>query len=251
MAMQLQHIPINDAMENAGECPFCYIERKSEEHVMDFVLGHGASYMEPDIRNMTDLTGFCRPHFKKMFDYGNALGNAWILKTHYMRVIDEMNKEMRNFKPSKGKSLFKKKDNSVNNISNWLDKKEHSCFICDSVSNNFNAYMHTFFDMYKNDSKFRDSIKETKGFCMSHFGTLIKYADNNLSESLLKEFYDVVLPLQKDNMERLLEDVSWFVDKYDYNNKDADWKNSKDAIERGMQKLKGGYPSLPPYVLKR
>ena len=79
MKEQLHTIPISDAMANAGECPFCYIEQKTEEHMMDFVLGHGASYMEADIRDMTDREGFCRAHFKKMFDYGNSLGNAWIL----------------------------------------------------------------------------------------------------------------------------------------------------------------------------
>ena len=41
---------------------------------------------------MTDKAGFCRKKKKKMFDYGNSLGNAWILKTHYRRIIDEMNK---------------------------------------------------------------------------------------------------------------------------------------------------------------
>ena len=81
MKEQLHTIPISDAIANAGECPFCYIEQKTEEHMMDFVLGHGASYMEADIRDMTDREGFCRAHFKKMFDYGNSLGNAWILKT--------------------------------------------------------------------------------------------------------------------------------------------------------------------------
>ena len=37
------------------------------------------------------------------------------------------------------------------------------------------------------------------------------------------------------------------VEKFDYRNKDADWKNSKDAIQRGMQKLWGGYPADPVY----
>ena len=66
MAEQLHTIPISDAMENAGECPFCYIERRVENHSMDYVLGHGASYMEADIRDMTDRQGFCRAHFKKI-----------------------------------------------------------------------------------------------------------------------------------------------------------------------------------------
>ena len=89
MKEQIHTIPISDAFDNAGECPFCYIEKRTEDHVMDFVLGHGASYMEADIRDMTDKEGFCRAHFKKMFDYGNSLGNAWILKTMYMRHIEE------------------------------------------------------------------------------------------------------------------------------------------------------------------
>ena len=87
MKEQIHTIPISDAFNNAGECPFCYIEKRTEDHVMDFVLGHGASYMEADIRDMTDKEGFCRAHFKKMFDYGNSLGNAWILKTMYISLI--------------------------------------------------------------------------------------------------------------------------------------------------------------------
>ena len=78
--MQIQTIPIEEAFANSGECPFCYIERMTENHMMNFVLGPGASYMEPDIRDMTDREGFCRQHFKKMFDYGNALGNARIFR---------------------------------------------------------------------------------------------------------------------------------------------------------------------------
>ena len=147
MKEQIHTIPINDALDNAGECLFCYIERRTEEHVMNFVLGHGASYMEADIREMTDKEGFCRAHFKKMFDYGNSLGNAWILKTHYRRIIDEMNKEFKNFKPGKPakKGLFAKPSASDenNSIVSWIKEKECSCYICNNVQNSFNAYLKT------------------------------------------------------------------------------------------------------------
>ena len=253
MKEQIHTIPISDAMENAGECPFCYIERRTENHTMDFVLGHGASYMEADIREMTDKEGFCRNHFKKMFDYGNALGNAWILKTHYMCILEEMDKEFKNFKPTKAKKsgLFKKDTESTNSISAWIKQKEASCFICSSVDKTFQAYMKTFFTMYKKDASFREQVANTKGFCLSHFSVLCDAADTYLNEKELQDFYQVVLPLMKNNTERVFEDVSWFVEKFDYKNKDADWKNSKDAIQRGMQKIKGGDPTLPPHVLKK
>lgn len=38
MKEQIHTIPISDAFDNAGECPFCYIEKRTEDHVMDFVL---------------------------------------------------------------------------------------------------------------------------------------------------------------------------------------------------------------------
>ena len=67
MKEKLYTIPLNDAFDANTECPFCYIERKIEQDLLDFVLGSGSSYMEADIREMTDKAGFCRMHFQKMF----------------------------------------------------------------------------------------------------------------------------------------------------------------------------------------
>jgi len=255
MKEQIHTIPIQDALDNAGECPFCYIERRTEAHALNYTLGHGASYMEADIRDMTDKEGFCRTHYKKMFDYGNALGNAWILKTHYRRIIDEMNKEFKNFKPGKPakKGLFSKQVNSdnSNSIVSWIQEKEASCFICNMVHNTFDAYLKTFFSMYSKDASLREQFMSDKGVCLSHFAILLEGADKYLKPAELEEFYQKSLPLMTTNMERIYEDVSWFIEKYDYKNKDEDWKNSRDAVQRGMQKLKGYDPSLPPIQLKR
>ena len=90
MKEKLYTIPLNDAVNAGDECPFCYIERNVEQDLMDFVLGSCASYMESDVREDTDREGFCRAHMKKMFDYGNTLGNGWILKTHYKKLLAEM-----------------------------------------------------------------------------------------------------------------------------------------------------------------
>jgi len=46
--------------------------------------------------------------------------------------------------------------------------------------------------------------------------------------------------LMDGNFQRMEEDLVWLSDKFDYMNKDADWKNSKDALQRGMQKLRSG-----------
>ena len=101
MKETLYTIPLNDAVNADDECPFCFIEREVEQDLLDFALGSGSSYMESDVREATDKAGFCREHFKKMFDYGNTLGNGWILKTHYAKMRGEMKEQFAKFAPTK------------------------------------------------------------------------------------------------------------------------------------------------------
>ncbi|MEG0216528.1 MAG: DUF6062 family protein [Hungatella sp.] len=42
-------------------------------------------------------------------------------------------------------------------------------------------------------------------------------------------------------------DIDWLIEKYDYLNAEKDWKNSKDALPRTMQKIVGGYPADPVF----
>lgn len=253
MKEQLYTIPLNDAVNAQDECPFCFIHRSIEQDLLDFVLGSGSSYMEADIREQTDKAGFCRYHFQKMFDYGNTLGNAWILKTHYQRMIREMQQEFSSFRPGKNSLLgkFKKAEGSENTIGMWIRAKENSCYICSQYKDTYERYLDTFFYLWKNDDSFRKKIQDGKGFCLPHFGDLCETADRKLSDKEKQEFYDGLLPVMEANMQRISEDVSWLVEKFDYRNKDADWKNSKDAIQRGMQKLKGGYPADPAYKMSK
>ena len=48
-------------------------------------------------------------------------------------------------------------------------------------------------------------------------------------------------------LERIQEDIDWLIEKYDYRNGDKDWKNSKDAVQRTMQKIVGGHPADPVF----
>ena len=253
MKEQLYTIPLNDAVNAQDECPFCFIERSIDQDLLDFVLGSGSSYMEADIRDMTDRAGFCRPHFQKMFDYGNTLGNAWILKTHYMRIIGEMKKEFAAFKPGKTSLRNKLMKNAAegNAIGIWAQEKAKSCYICKQYAETYERYLDTFFYLYKNDEEFRNKIQASKGFCLPHFGDLCSAADNQLPDKMKEDFYASMFELMENNMSRVAEDVAWMVEKFDYKNKDADWKNSKDAIQRGMQKLKGGYPADPDYKMQK
>ena len=56
MKEKLYTIPLNDAVNENDECPFCFIERKLEQDMINFVLGSSSSYMESDTVSCTHLT---------------------------------------------------------------------------------------------------------------------------------------------------------------------------------------------------
>lgn len=250
MKEKLYTIPLNDAVNAGDECPFCFIERKLEQNALDFALGSSSSYMESDIRDQTDRAGFCGQHMKKMFDYGNALGNALILQTHYRKLRSEMQEQFKAFTPGKTPILgrFRRTGSEEKNpIAEWTRAKDESCFICKNISDTFARYMETFFWLYERDPEFKEKILNSKGFCLHHFGILCENADKYLKDKEKAEFYPAVFELMEQNLKRIEEELVWFSDKFDYRNRDADWKNSKDALQRGMQKLRSGYPADPVY----
>ena len=85
---------------------------------------------------------------------------------------------------------------------------------------------------------------------MCHFGRLLEEAKEQLPNAHREWFYNTLLPLMRENLARVQADLDWFVQKFDYRNAGADWKNSRDAVSRGMQKLRGFYPADPPYKEK-
>lgn len=252
MKEKLYTIPLNDAVNADDECPFCYVERKLEQDLLDFVLGNGASYMESDIRADTDKAGFCRTHFQKMIQYGNTLGNGWILKTHYQKVLSEMEQQFQNYHPVKMGFFEKRKaaQERSNPIAQWTQEKKDSCYICSRFQKEYPRYLDTFLYLYEKNPEFKEKILSGKGFCLTHFGDLCEHAERKLPPQAKQEFFPPLFALMRKNMDRLYEDIRWLIEKFDYENKDADWKTSKDAVPRGMQKLKGSYPADPVYKKK-
>jgi hypothetical protein len=247
MKEKIYTIPVNEAFDSGDECPFCQLERAVEQRTIRYVLGPGASYMEPDVRAATDKEGFCGTHFKKMYDYGNSLGSALMMQTYMVSLVEEMTREMDNFQIPGKRGLFSKKnDDEESSLVRWAREKQGSCFICNKIAYNMDRYFDTFFYLTK-DGEFREKVENSKGFCMRHFLALMEQAKNHVPNDQREWFYPTVFRLMKENMARVKGDLDWFIEKFDYRNASADWKNSRDAVSRTMQKLQGIYPADPPY----
>ena len=246
MKLQIDTIPVNEAYETADECPFCYLQRQTEQKAIRYTAGPGASYMEPDVRGVTDRLGFCGDHFRKLYTYGNSLGNALMMQTYLIGLRKEMEQQLNDFELPAKKSLFGKKETEELPLVTWLKEKNGSCFLCNKIDYNMQRYYATFFHLIK-DAQFREKVEASKGLCLCHMEALLTAADEHLQNGQREWFYETLANLQRQHFARIQEDLDWFVEKFDYRNASADWKNSKDAVSRTMQKLAGIYPADPPY----
>lgn len=244
-------IPLTDAFHSGDECPFCFIHKNLQDNAINSMLG--SAYMADNIREETNRLGFCADHYTLLYHHGNRLGLAMMLHTHLLELIEGLEPLLKGNNPkalsSKASVLSKilgsksspGKIDASNNISDFIYKNDANCYICNKIDKDMDRYLDTFFFIWKRDPSFTSLVKACKGFCLPHFAALLHMAPSKLSSQTLQYFYELVIPLTSDNLNRIEEELSWFIDKFDYRNKDASWKNSKDAVPRSIEKLAGTY----------
>lgn len=248
MRYHIDTIPVWDAMKLEGECFLCALERKTELGEADRYLG--ASVMEPDVRLKVNSRGFCRKHHSMLFSMSNRLGHALMLESHTIEIRERLAKISGKLEKSaaqlKDAGLGDKLSGKARAASAEILKEAReigemadSCLMCETIEENMGRYYHTFFHLYKNDADFRTKFENSKGLCLPHLGKLLEAAAEELGAKDLGRFTEVLMKLEKENMDRIQEDISWFVRKFDYRFEKDSWKNSKDAVERTVNKVRG------------
>ena len=231
MKEKIYTIPVNDAFDMDCECPVCAMKKVLNDNAVAYTMG--PSYMEDDIRAMTDAAGFCQKHIKEVYDMENRLGMSMVLKTHFDKVITDVKKM--SAVPLKSKSMFKK-EVSKNPLTAYIENMETRCFVCERVDTVFERYIDTVFYLWKSDESFRDKFDNSKGFCTAHYGLLLEKAPEHLKNDDLNRFVEKLNALYIANMERVRDDLEWFINKHDYKYANEPWNNAKDAIPRALTK---------------
>lgn len=234
MKEKIYTIPVNEAFDEGGECPFCNMYKHLEKESVDYMLG--PAYMEDDIRMDTNKKGFCAHHYSLMYKEQNRLGLALMLHTHLQSIGRELNGLSANRKPVK-KSLFSKTDKDINPICAYMNNITDSCYICSRITHTFERYVDTFFYMWTKMPEIQDKVKNSKGFCLKHFAMLVSQGEKSLSSAEYEKLMDIILPLEQENIKRITDEVEHFTDKFDYRHKDEPWGNSRDSVERAVLKL--------------
>ena len=248
MRYHIDTIPVWDAMKLDGECLLCALERRTELGEAERYLG--ASVMEPDVRVKVNDKGFCRHHHAMLYGMNNRLGHALMLESHMIETrkkTEQLRKKLDGAAEAlkgiglAGKLTGKAKGatGTVRECAEALAGMAGSCLMCETIEENMQRYLHTFFHLYQNDSDFRSRFAAGKGLCLPHMARLLEAAEGELNPREMGELITTVTKLQQENMDRIQEEISWFIKKFDYRYENESWGTSRDAVERTVNKARG------------
>jgi hypothetical protein len=249
MKYHIDTIPVWDAYHQEGECPLCILENNLEKNYVESFLG--GSVMEPDTRIEVNKTGFCPNHFKLLYDAQNRLGLALMTHTHLKELMvhfeQRCNKLLRIMK-NKNLTLIsniirrkKELDEPITEFQGWLTMQYNQCIICNRISNTMNRYAYTILYLWDTDKEFKKTFEASKGFCFKHLSLTIKIARETMPSSKQTLWLNDVMPLQIKSFHNLEQELSQFINRFDYRNQDKPLGSVKDSLPRTLQKLSGKF----------
>ncbi len=236
MQYHLDTIPVWDALRLHGPCPLCAIHFKEEQREVERTLG--GAVMEPDERIRVNRTGFCKEHHRQLSAMSNKLGHSLLMDSHTLEVLPKLDKAQKSLSGGKG-GLFRSVENGLDKAIAALNEMSGECVICNELDTHMRRYLYTFTQLWKTDSKFREEWSRTQGVCLPHAADLLRAAQRHLGAADQQEFAASVLSLTRKALETDEQDLKWFTLKFDYRNQDKPWGNSKNALERTVNRLRG------------
>ncbi len=203
------------------ECPLCEIRATVENNVVEQYLNEAV--MAKTARQGVNEKGFCDRHFDMLFAGQSKLGLA-------LQCVTRMNVLKENLDaPSNVKSAQKRAKKVLSSI--------QTCVICDTVEDHMQRYYKTVAEMYYAEEDFRELLDYTKGFCLKDYAQLLlnaKYAGLRA-----KEYVKVLAEKEKENFERVQNDLQTFCDSHDFRTAGRDLGTAKDSLKRTRIKIYG------------
>lgn len=239
MKEKIYTIPITDALKEAKFCPFCFLYENLLNDAIDYTIG--PSYMESDIRAVTDELGFCNEHFKMLLMEQNKLGLALMTHTHVKKLKADIENLYSNENGSKSpkKSMFKKVSNAkTSTIASYVIDSSKSCFVCKKIEDTFSRYLDSFYHLFETDDEIKNLLIASKGMCQTHLGVALDGAKNYMKDKNYEEFKKIVIEKELKSLETLENDLEFFINKFDYKNSNLPWGDKRDVLERAEVILK-------------
>ena len=205
------------------------MEEAEKRHV-EYYLGN--SVMNPETRVLVNETGFCPQHFLMLREAGHAHHLGLITHTHLQQVRRNMTGALKNL--SKQASV-----KSAAAFASKIRSQSQECLICQSMEQDLKRYSYTAVRLFMDEREFRNLFMESRGPCLLHAADLVEIASEVLKKKEMKIFFAELGTHLEELLEEMEADVLKFTQKFDSQNDNMEWGNSRDAHARAVQTLSG------------
>jgi hypothetical protein len=120
-----------------------------------------------------------------------------------------------------------------------LKERKAACLICRRSEEAVRDYAFAIAYLWEKDPDFRRNLLASRGFCFPHLAVAHELAEETLSKPNLQSWYSDILELQRNNLQRIEEELKSFISRYDYRSEEPQPENEKTALPRAIQKLAG------------
>lgn len=220
-------IPINDAYDVGCGCPVCRLEKKLDLEAREYVMG--AAMMEPDVRIMTNESGFCKRHFDEMLGMKNRLSLTLMLQSYLGDLL-------RDGVISDTKHISKK---DFEKISDKLSRASDGCFICERTREKLDLYAKNIVYIWQSSEEFREKTRRQEYFCPNHLSLLTRWAKELLPKKEYSSFCTDHFAATRKILESLEDEVTRFCNSFNYKFRDVPLNEAEYAAEHTIKFLFG------------
>jgi len=213
---KLEISKVHDAYAQGAECPLCML-MDGAEHTYLVSFQH-SRVMEPNVRVKTNAVGFCPDHLGKLFRGEGKLGDGLI---------------------EAGQNGARDQTRRIRQVIESLEALRDSCFICDLLAQDMARYLWTILYLWSKDKQFPAVFRASRGFCLSHFCTVLATACAVLRGDRLELWLRDAVPVMKTTLAGLEEDLLAFTQLHRSENRSLGSDQVRSALARTLQMLSG------------
>lgn len=233
---------------------------------MEHLLGE--DLMDATFRSRLENLGLCPRHVALLLNEPDRLGIALALQTlvrhragrfgtvlaqppasvgshlcqtlwRKVRRLTRYPRGARDIKPSPMNTASPPAAKSLDTDLGTFDEADESCLVCSQIQKSMQLYARTVTDLYRRDPEFRARLATFDGICLPHTRLLIRESYSGLPAATRSQYTHLLRRQLHDGLTRLDQELGWFIQKFDYRFRQADWHNTKSAPERAAARLAG------------
>ena len=228
MSMDIAYLRIKRVIGNGEECFLCALENEIERKYTDTYLSE--LVMDASSREkIVESRGFCNHHYYKMLiaatKPGSPDGHGIALVNQ--SVVDELIQGIR-----------KQRSHHIDDLHKILIT-ENKCPACIHLAEFSRIYVEKIVELLSSDSaEFLKLLKESKGFCIPHFVTLVQVA-KDVKPTQSQKIIKTLMEIEEKNLRMLNLELVEYVKRQSYEFSEKDRVAVADIVPRSVKKIAG------------